>query len=172
LLALFEHKVFCLGVLWNINSFDQWGVEFGKQLANQLTPLLAGEGDISRFRRLNPRSNCRTEVIMKPLSILFATSEMAPWVKTGGLGDVAAALPAALLKANCDDMRVLLPAYPALKAGFPEATTLAVLPATGACTTSFPPAVGRGRMVCPCCCSTAPNFIDRPGNPYLDVQGR
>ncbi|MGB5009655.1 MAG: glycogen/starch synthase, partial [Candidatus Dechloromonas phosphoritropha] len=33
---------------------------------------------------------------MNRLSILFATSEMAPWVKTGGLGDVAAALPAAL----------------------------------------------------------------------------
>ena len=49
LLALFEHKVFCLGVMWNINSFDQWGVELGKQLANQLTPLFAGEGDISRF---------------------------------------------------------------------------------------------------------------------------
>ena len=30
LLALFEHKVFCLGVLWNLNSFDQWGVELGK----------------------------------------------------------------------------------------------------------------------------------------------
>jgi len=49
LLALFEHKVFCLGVLWNINSFDQWGVELGKQLANQLTPLLSGEGDASTF---------------------------------------------------------------------------------------------------------------------------
>lgn len=49
LLALFEHKVFCLGVLWNINSFDQWGVELGKQLANQLTPLLAGSGDASAF---------------------------------------------------------------------------------------------------------------------------
>ncbi|MEN9481282.1 MAG: hypothetical protein RLZZ298_2677 [Pseudomonadota bacterium] len=49
LLALFEHKVFCLGVLWNINSFDQWGVELGKQLANQLTPLFAGEGDLSQF---------------------------------------------------------------------------------------------------------------------------
>jgi glucose-6-phosphate isomerase len=49
LLALFEHKVFCLGVLWHINSFDQWGVELGKQLANQLTPLFAGEGDLSIF---------------------------------------------------------------------------------------------------------------------------
>jgi glucose-6-phosphate isomerase len=35
LLALYEHKVFTQGVLWNINSFDQWGVELGKQLANR-----------------------------------------------------------------------------------------------------------------------------------------
>jgi glucose-6-phosphate isomerase len=33
LLALYEHKVFCQGVIWNINSFDQWGVELGKRLA-------------------------------------------------------------------------------------------------------------------------------------------
>jgi glucose-6-phosphate isomerase len=49
LLALYEHKVFCLGVLWNLNSFDQWGVELGKQLASQLTPLLANGGDDSCF---------------------------------------------------------------------------------------------------------------------------
>ena len=48
-LALFEHKVFCLGALWNLNAFDQWGVELGKQLAGQLTPLLSGEGDASAF---------------------------------------------------------------------------------------------------------------------------
>ena len=36
LLALYEHKVFTQGVLWNINSFDQWGVELGKQLAGQI----------------------------------------------------------------------------------------------------------------------------------------
>lgn len=35
LLALYEHKVFTQGVVWNINSFDQWGVELGKQLADQ-----------------------------------------------------------------------------------------------------------------------------------------
>jgi glucose-6-phosphate isomerase len=40
LIALYEHKVFTQGVLWNINSFDQWGVELGKQLANK---ILTGE---------------------------------------------------------------------------------------------------------------------------------
>lgn len=49
LLALYEHKVFCLGVLWNLNSFDQWGVELGKQLASRLSPLLAGDGDAAAF---------------------------------------------------------------------------------------------------------------------------
>jgi glucose-6-phosphate isomerase len=36
LLALYEHKVFTQGVLWNINSFDQWGVELGKELAKKI----------------------------------------------------------------------------------------------------------------------------------------
>ncbi|HUI20279.1 MAG TPA: glucose-6-phosphate isomerase [Methylocella sp.] len=41
LIALYEHKVFVQGVIWNINSFDQWGVELGKELANKLTPVVA-----------------------------------------------------------------------------------------------------------------------------------
>jgi glucose-6-phosphate isomerase len=41
LIALYEHKVFVLGAIWNINSFDQWGVEYGKQLANRLLPVIA-----------------------------------------------------------------------------------------------------------------------------------
>lgn len=45
LIALYEHKVFCLGVLWNLNSFDQWGVELGKQLAGKLAPCIRGEAD-------------------------------------------------------------------------------------------------------------------------------
>ncbi|MDR2173919.1 MAG: glycogen/starch synthase, partial [Burkholderiales bacterium] len=65
---------------------------------------------------------------MKTPSILFATSEMAPWVKTGGLGDVAAALPAALHHAG-HDIRVLLPFYPALRKAFPKAEVIAELPA-------------------------------------------
>jgi glucose-6-phosphate isomerase len=42
LLALFEHKVFVEGVLWGINSFDQWGVELGKVLAARILPELEG----------------------------------------------------------------------------------------------------------------------------------
>jgi len=40
LIALYEHKIFTQGILWNINSFDQWGVELGKQLANKILPEL------------------------------------------------------------------------------------------------------------------------------------
>jgi glucose-6-phosphate isomerase len=40
LLALYEHKVFTQGVIWGINSFDQWGVELGKKLAESLVPLV------------------------------------------------------------------------------------------------------------------------------------
>ena len=42
LLALFEHKVFVEGVLWGVNSFDQWGVELGKVLAARILPELEG----------------------------------------------------------------------------------------------------------------------------------
>jgi glucose-6-phosphate isomerase len=44
LVALYEHKVFTQGVAWGINSFDQWGVELGKKLAQSIAPLVAGEG--------------------------------------------------------------------------------------------------------------------------------
>ena len=42
LLALYEHKVFVQGVLYDVNSFDQWGVELGKQLAGELLPMVEG----------------------------------------------------------------------------------------------------------------------------------
>ncbi|HPU24456.1 MAG TPA: glucose-6-phosphate isomerase, partial [Candidatus Kapabacteria bacterium] len=47
LIALYEHKVFVQGVIWNVNSFDQWGVELGKQLAKRILPELAGDGYVS-----------------------------------------------------------------------------------------------------------------------------
>ncbi len=43
LIALYEHKVFVQSVIWNINPFDQWGVEKGKEIANQLLPILNGQ---------------------------------------------------------------------------------------------------------------------------------
>ncbi|WP_281648100.1 glucose-6-phosphate isomerase [Parendozoicomonas sp. Alg238-R29] len=63
ILALYEQKVFVQGVIWNINSFDQWGVELGKLLGKQLYPMIEG-GDaskldsstrniIERFRKVN-----------------------------------------------------------------------------------------------------------------------
>jgi glucose-6-phosphate isomerase len=64
LVALYEHYVFTQGVIWNINSFDQWGVELGKVLAQRIIPELESEADpdlrhdsstnslIRRYRRL------------------------------------------------------------------------------------------------------------------------
>lgn len=103
-------------------------------------------------------------------SILFVTSEMAPWVKTGGLGDVAAALPGALHRAR-HDVRVLIPAYPALLAAFPQASVVAELPALAP---GLPPArllaaaTGDGL---PLLLLDCPPFYARPGNPYLDTHG-
>jgi glucose-6-phosphate isomerase len=64
LVAIYEHKVFTQGTIWDINSFDQWGVELGKQLAQAIIPELTADGDgnlkhdsstsalIRRYRRL------------------------------------------------------------------------------------------------------------------------
>ena len=43
LVALYEHKVFVQGVIWDVNSFDQWGVQLGKRLASELTPYVTAE---------------------------------------------------------------------------------------------------------------------------------
>ncbi|MFF2351708.1 glucose-6-phosphate isomerase [Kitasatospora sp. NPDC058115] len=66
LVALYEHKVFVQGAIWNIDSFDQWGVELGKVLAKRIEPvLLTGEGTealdsstaalVARYRELRGR---------------------------------------------------------------------------------------------------------------------
>jgi glucose-6-phosphate isomerase len=47
LVALYEHKIFVQGVIWNINSFDQWGVELGKQLAKAILPELEGDAPVT-----------------------------------------------------------------------------------------------------------------------------
>ena len=47
LIALYEHKIFTQGIIWNINSFDQWGVELGKQLAKAILPELAAPEEVT-----------------------------------------------------------------------------------------------------------------------------
>ena len=67
LIALYEHKTFVQGVIWDVNSFDQWGVELGKRLASRLTGAVGGRhqrsdpepiaGALDRLRGLRPRSS-------------------------------------------------------------------------------------------------------------------
>jgi len=47
LTAMYEHKIFVQGIIWNINSYDQWGVELGKQLASAILPELSGAGEVA-----------------------------------------------------------------------------------------------------------------------------
>ena len=47
LVAMYEHKIFVQGVVWDINSFDQWGVELGKQLAKCIEPELTDNSDVT-----------------------------------------------------------------------------------------------------------------------------
>ncbi len=53
LVALYEHRTFVQGVVWGINSFDQWGVELGKVLANRIVPELSGDGDLAHDSSTN-----------------------------------------------------------------------------------------------------------------------
>lgn len=68
LVALYEHKVFTQGIVWNIHSFDQWGVQLGKELATQILPELTSaratsstndsstNALIARYRKANARA--------------------------------------------------------------------------------------------------------------------
>ena len=49
LIALYEHKIFVQGMIWDINSYDQWGVEYGKQIAQEILPLLTSDGVVTSF---------------------------------------------------------------------------------------------------------------------------
>jgi len=65
---MYEHKIFVQGIIWNINSFDQWGVELGKQLAKNILPELNSDQDstahdsstnglINHFKRVRSRQS-------------------------------------------------------------------------------------------------------------------
>jgi glucose-6-phosphate isomerase len=60
LIALYEHKVFVQGVIWNVNSFDQWGVELGKVLAKRIITELAEEGVAAKSGRMSGRRTAST----------------------------------------------------------------------------------------------------------------
>lgn len=66
LIAMYEHKIFVQGIVWNINSFDQWGVELGKQLAQVIQPELPDEEmvtthDASTNGLINYFKQCRNQ---------------------------------------------------------------------------------------------------------------
>ena len=68
IMAMYEHKVFVQGVVWNINSFDQWGVEYGKVLAGQIQRDLAQPGEIDHHdASTNGLINYRKSVYFKDL---------------------------------------------------------------------------------------------------------
>ncbi|HSD40740.1 MAG TPA: glycogen synthase GlgA [Burkholderiales bacterium] len=106
---------------------------------------------------------------MEPLRILFATPECAPWVKTGGLADVSAGLPAAL-EALGHDVRVLLPAYPSVLAAaahrraFVEVPAMAHFPACTVHQSPLPSGVPAWLLNCP-------ELFERDGGPYQDREG-
>lgn len=102
------------------------------------------------------------------MKVLFAASECAPFVKTGGLADVVSALPKALAEAGAS-VRVLLPAYPALRglAGAGTEVLRVPDPACGDLRVAAAEAEGLSLLLL-----DAPALYDRPGNPYLGADGR
>jgi starch synthase len=101
------------------------------------------------------------------LRVLYVSPEVAPWVKTGGLGEVAQGLPPALAAAGAQ-VRVLVPAYPALREAFPQARAVAHFPSAGG-------ALPAARLLeapaePPLWLLDCPPLFDRPGNPYQSTQ--
>jgi starch synthase len=104
------------------------------------------------------------------VKVLFVTPELAPLVKTGGLGDVADALPRALRAAGVD-VRLLAPRYPALQAAFPDAEQVAAFDSFGAhfsdsllLETTTPEGMPLWLLDCP-------GYFRRPGSPYVGPEG-
>lgn len=103
--------------------------------------------------------------------ILQVGAEIFPLVKTGGLGDVIGALPQALVRQGLD-VRLLLPGYPALRQPLADAQRVCTLgPAFGAASIEI--LLGRlPGIAVPAYIIDAPSLYERPGNPYVDSQGK
>ncbi|MHB8253211.1 MAG: glycogen synthase GlgA [Acidiferrobacter sp.] len=100
----------------------------------------------------------------RPLRVLFAASECAPWIKTGGLGDVVGALPGALAALGVD-VRVCLPFYQSVRELVSDAPATATLFGALIREAKLPSGV-RVYLI------DAPRFFDRAGGPYQDESGR
>ena len=69
LIAMYEHKVFVQGIIWGVNSFDQWGVELGKQLAKAIFPEIQGDERVSSHdSSTNALINAYREARMKKMA--------------------------------------------------------------------------------------------------------
>ena len=105
---------------------------------------------------------------MKHLEILSVTSEFFPLIKTGGLADVAGALPAALSPEGIA-VTTLLPGYPAVLKGVTDATLAhEITDLFGGPARLLRGTCGRAKLIV----LDAPHLFDRPGNPYLDAGGQ
>ncbi len=116
-----------------------------------------------------PPATSATAANPSPLRVLFATSECAPLVKTGGLGDVSAALPAALVALDID-ARILLPGYRVVLAQLPGCREIARLaPSAGLPASRL--LQGNTTSGVPLYLLDCPEFYDRPGGPYQNQTG-
>jgi len=100
--------------------------------------------------------------------VLQVSAELFPWVKTGGLADVAAALPVALAQQGVD-VRLLLPGFPAFVAALTQPEDVGTVP--------YPWGGGAGRLVQGRLGALTVYLLrdaafDRPGNPYQDASGQ
>jgi len=104
------------------------------------------------------------------LRVLFATSEIAPWVKTGGLGDVASALPAALALQG-HDVHVLVPGYPALLEAFPDRMRIAFVGHIAGAMLPADLSMVRLESGVTLLLLECPGYYERVGGPYQDRTG-
>ena len=69
LIALYEHKVFVQGLIWGVNSFDQWGVELGKELAKSLMPALTEKSPVAAEGILQSRDSSTAGLALAYLQV-------------------------------------------------------------------------------------------------------
>ena len=112
------------------------------------------------------------------MKVLYVCSEIFPFLKTGGLADVSAGLPPALQALGCD-VRILLPAFPAIERSVASVRSVTSLP-SGHMPWGAPPALPVAHVALvtltgldvPTYLVQAPSLYDRAGNPYLGPDGK